>query len=102
MSMGHTNDLGPLAYCLALDMRRTGQSPRWLGVSGAKSPFMPNPAPTVRSTAREIISELRRIGHTPADVMDKDVFLDYILPIADFNLMGFWFSNPAPMPTRFL
>ena len=93
MSMGHTNDLGPLAYCLALEMRRTGQSPRWLGVSGANSPFTPNPAPTVRSTDREIISELRRIGHTSADVMDKDVFLDYILPIAhaDFNLMGFWF-----------
>lgn len=78
-----------LAFELAAHLETTGQGPRHVIVSGARSPHLPRrDAPLHALPRNELVDELRALEGTPKEVLENDELLDLVLPIirADLEL----------------
>ncbi|WCM23878.1 alpha/beta fold hydrolase [Paraburkholderia bryophila] len=102
---GHS--MGALAgYELAHALRdATGRSPVWLGVSACTAPSRREFNTQWRTCSDEtMIDELRRLGGTPAELLDDRDFIELALPTlrTDFDLCGTYRADPhrAPLDCR--
>lgn len=91
-----------LAFELTRTLRRLGgPRPLALFASAHRAPHLPDPRPPLRELPREeLITELRRLGGTPAEVLDCRELMDLILPTlrADFTLTEtYGFREEAPL-----
>ncbi|WP_082754568.1 thioesterase II family protein [Burkholderia savannae] len=101
---GHS--MGALvAYCFAHDMTQLGRPPRWLGVSGADSPFAASRRRAHPVHARPdaaIVDHLASLGGTPPEVFAHDELRAILLKLAkaDFRIVEAFFplASPTPLP----
>lgn len=88
---GHSmGALAGLELAHALRERR-GVAPVWLGASACVAPARRELAEAWLDCPRDdMITELRRLGGTPAELLGDDEFVDFVLPTlrADFHLCG--------------
>jgi medium-chain acyl-[acyl-carrier-protein] hydrolase len=89
------------AYVAFEVARRLPTPPVALFVSGADSPAARVPAPRHRAamTDGELVDELRRLGGTPAAVLDNEELLELLMPSirADFGLVDSYGFRPEPL-----
>ncbi|WP_063532928.1 alpha/beta fold hydrolase [Burkholderia sp. MSMB1589WGS] len=103
---GHS--MGALvAYCFAHDMTQLGRAPRWLGVSGADSPFAASRRrafPVHQRPDAAIVEHLATLGGTPPEVFAHDELRAMLLQLAkaDFRIVEAFFplapATPLPVP----
>jgi medium-chain acyl-[acyl-carrier-protein] hydrolase len=99
---GHS--LGALiAFETARALRRLGDEPRLLFVSGAPSPehFRTTVVATASMSRQQLIATLRRAGGTPQDILENDEMLDIVLPAfeADRRLASnYEYEAEVPLP----
>ncbi|KVD88966.1 thioesterase [Burkholderia sp. ABCPW 14] len=101
---GHS--MGALvAYCFAHDMTQLGRPPRWLGVSGADSPFAASRRrafPVHQRADAAIVDYLASLGGTPPEVFAHDELRTMLLTLAkaDFRIVEAFFplASPTPLP----
>ncbi|MFL9954172.1 alpha/beta fold hydrolase [Paraburkholderia nemoris] len=98
---GHS--MGALAgYELAHRLReRSGRLPMWLGVSACKAPSQREIDTRWRDCAGDaMVDELRRLGGTPAELLEDRDFMEFALPTlrTDFDLCGTYVADPRRAP----
>jgi len=88
-----------LSFEVARRLRRMGQEPGQLFVSGRRAPQWPDPDPPIHALPEaEFIAELRRLNGTPAAVLENRELMQLLLPTlrADFAVLDTYGYEPEP------
>ncbi|MEZ2127559.1 MULTISPECIES: thioesterase II family protein [unclassified Sinorhizobium] len=80
-----------LALELAHALRARGSEPKWLGISACRAPgYRDKELQWLGCPEQEVLSELRSLGGTPAELLESRELLDLVVPVIrnDFHLCG--------------
>jgi medium-chain acyl-[acyl-carrier-protein] hydrolase len=101
MFFGHS--MGALmAFETVRALRRHSQfEPAWLYASGCRAPHLPrSDAPIHRLSDTDLVSRLRKLDGTPAEILESPEILDLMLPAlrADFEVIEtYGYRHEAPL-----
>jgi surfactin synthase thioesterase subunit len=89
-----------LAYEVARGLAACAQEPRGLIVSGRRAPHLPSRRRDLHALPRdELITEVKALNGTPAEVFEHPELVDLILPTlrSDFELVETYVQRPGPV-----